>query len=88
LLSAVAVGDDARVAELLAQGADTHGADLRGRTPLMLAVMQRRLDMVRLLLAHGAAPNVPDRAGETPLQWARRHDAADMVAALEAAGAR
>jgi ankyrin repeat protein len=54
----------------------------------MLAVMQRRVDVVRLLLAHGAEPSVPDLTGETPLQWARRHDAADIVTVLEAAGAR
>lgn len=54
---------------------------------MLLAVMQRRADLVRLLLAHGADPNARDQAGETPLERARHDGRADIVAMLQAAGA-
>jgi hypothetical protein len=70
LYRAIAAGDSARVAQLLAGGADPNDASLgnprwtRGEwagptpdtwhTPLIFAVDARRADLVRLLLAHGA----------------------------------
>jgi hypothetical protein len=73
---------------LLDQGAAIDARDELGRTPLMLAVMQDRPAVVRLLLARGADPNAADNAGHTPLQKAKQEKLRDVAALLERAGAR
>jgi hypothetical protein len=85
--SAVAQGDVAQAASLLDQGAVIDARDEAGRTPLMLAVTQDRLEIVRLLLARGADPNAADNAGHTPLQQATKRNLQDVAALLEQAGA-
>lgn len=87
LESAVAQGDAAQAATLLDQGAVIDARDEAGRTPLMLAVTQDRLEIVRLLLARGADPNASDNAGHTPLQQATKRNLQDVAALLERAGA-
>jgi hypothetical protein len=87
LESAVAQGDVAQAASLLDQGAVIDARDEAGRTPLMLAVTQDRLEIVRLLLARGADPNAADNAGHTPLQQATKRNLRDVAALLEQAGA-
>jgi ankyrin repeat protein len=87
LWSAIAAGDSRRTELLLDQGADTRGLDPLGRTPLSLAVIRQRADLVRLLLAHGADPNARDQSGDTPLERARQEGRADILAMLQAAGA-
>jgi ankyrin repeat protein len=88
LLSAAASGDTAQATALLDQGAARDARDELGRTPLMLAVMQRRVEVVRLLLDHGADPNVADNTGRTPLQQAKQQDLREIAGMLERAGAR
>jgi uncharacterized protein len=61
--------------------------DSDGRTALMLAVMQGRLDTVVDLLMRGADPNAADSAGVTPLQAARAVNRPEIVDALLRAGA-
>ena len=85
--SAVAQGDVAQAASLLDQGAAIDARDQAGRTPLMLAVTQDRLELVRLLLARGADPNAADNAGNTPLQQATKRNLQDVAELLERAGA-
>jgi ankyrin repeat protein len=88
LLSSVQSGDLARVSALLNEGANPEQMDSRGQTPLMLAVIAHRDDLVELLLAHHANPNAADRAGLTPLQRARMEDQRTIIHRLERAGAR
>ena len=88
LLSAAASGDTVQTTALLNQGAALEARDEAGRTPLMLAVMQRKPEVVRLLLDRGADPNVADRAGRTPLQQAKQENLREIAALLERAGAR
>ena len=88
LQSAAASGDTAQTTALLNQGAALDTRDDHGRTPLMLAVMQGRLDVVRLLLNRGADPNIADGAGRTPLQQAKQQNLREIAALLERAGAR
>jgi hypothetical protein len=73
-------------AALLSAASDAR--DEQGRTPLMLAVMQGRQDVVRSLLDHGADPNIADNTGRTPLQQAKQSDLREIAALLEQAGAR
>lgn len=59
-------GDAARVAELLAQGADPNAHNRFGSTALHLAARHGHLSVVELLLAHGAAASRRDNHGNTP----------------------
>ena len=88
LLSAAASGDVAQTASLLDHGAAVDVRDELGRTPLMRAVMQSRLEVVRLLLDRGADPNVADNTGDTPLQQAKQQNSGEIAALLERVGAR
>jgi hypothetical protein len=62
----------AALGQLLAQGADVHAVDAKGRTPLHNACggLQAVVDHVRRLLAAGADPNAKDSEGRTPLHYA------------------
>jgi hypothetical protein len=87
LQSAVAHADLAQAATLLDQGAVIDARDEAGRTPLMLAVTENRLEIVRLLLARGADPNAADNTGQTPLQQATKRNLQEVAALLQQAGA-
>jgi hypothetical protein len=88
LLSAAASGDVAQAGAVLDQGGAVDARDELGRTPLMLAVMQNRPEVVQLLLDRGADPNGADSSGRTPLQQAKLQNLVEITAQLERAGAR
>lgn len=89
LLAAVSAGDLTKATQLLDQRAGVvDERDGTGRTPLMLAVDQGRLEMVRLLLDRGADPNATDQAGFTPLKLAQQQGWSEGAATLVQAGAR
>ena len=52
---------------LLEHGADPNIRDGKGNTPMVLATMAGREDLVRLLVAHKANVNLGNAAGQTPL---------------------
>lgn len=59
--------------KLLARGARVDGSGGRGETPLIIAVLTRRLDMVQLLMRNGANPDLADAtAGYSARDYARR----------------
>jgi Ankyrin repeats (3 copies) len=70
---------------LLEAGADVDAAPpVSGHTPLHVAAMRGRDELVELLLAHGADPERRDAAGRRPLDWARQNghrSAAGLLAA-------
>lgn len=74
---------------LLDSGARVNTADVRGITPLMLAVASesQSIDRVRVLLKAGAEVNAKSAAGETALDWALKFGAAGVISALRTAGA-
>ena len=73
-LSNAVMSDDARMLRLLAQrGVPLNGFDEAGLTPLMVAAIMHRNEIVRELLELGAKPEVTDKNGQT----ARDH-AADI----------
>lgn len=89
LLAAASAGDSAKVTLIL----DQHAAmvderDSTGRTPLMLAVEQGRLETVRLLLERGADPNAANQTGLTPLKLAQQKGMSEIAEALKQAGER
>jgi ankyrin repeat protein len=64
----------------LAAGADVHGTDDRGRTPLMEAAFNAQLDVARLLLERGAKVDARDDVGFGALHYAvlsPMHEGAD-----------
>jgi ankyrin repeat protein len=77
----------AQATSLLDQGAVIDARDEAGRTALMLAVTEDKLEMVRVLLARGADPNAADNTGHTPLQQANKRNLREIAALLEQAGA-
>ncbi|MBL8227126.1 MAG: ankyrin repeat domain-containing protein [Bryobacterales bacterium] len=72
------------VESLVKAGANVNATDIRGMTPLMLAVATDRADprIVRLLLGTGADPKIRSEAGETALDWARKYRNPAILEAL------
>jgi ankyrin repeat protein len=84
LMMATTYGPPELVKILLDAGAKVNVADVRGMTPLMLAITSDRLDpaIVRMLLEHGADPTVKSLAGETALDWAEKFGQNDVIEAI------
>ena len=74
LMTAVARSTPETVRLLLDRGADVKRQDIRGMTPLMLAVASdvANPEVVRLLLDKGSDPGVKSVDGETALDWAKK----------------
>lgn len=71
----------------LSKGADANARDVRGNTPLILAVNAGATELIPILVGARANPNLGNTSGETPLIRAvQRRDLA-MVRALLTAGA-
>ncbi len=84
LLMAVAYGPPELVKLLIDAGADVNAKDVRGMTPLMLAIGCDHNDprVVKLLLASGADPKIKSKGHEDALAWARKVGSADVLAAF------
>ncbi len=76
LLAAATHGSPALIQTLLDAGANVNVQDVRGMTPLMLAVATDRADPVvaRLLLVRGADVSKKDLDGLTAAAWAARYN--------------
>jgi ankyrin repeat protein len=84
LLLAVAYGGPEEVKILLDAGANVNAVDVRGMTPLMLAIGTDQADarVVRLLLAKGADTAIKSKNGETAADWAKKFSSPQILAAL------
>lgn len=70
LLSAAKYGHGSTLRLLLTMGAKVEfAAPNDGFTPLHVAVMDRRIEAIRVLLAASAPLEAPDHNGKTPLAW-------------------
>lgn len=87
LILAVARGGPETVRTLLDAGANVNAQDVRGMTPLMLAVATDHPshDVVRMLLARKPDTRIQSKAGETALDWALKFNDPEIVAAVRAA---
>ena len=74
LIAAATVGSAELVKALLSAGASVNAKDVRGMTPLMLAIATDRQnpEVIRMLLAGGADLEPKSLAGETAADWARK----------------
>jgi ankyrin repeat protein len=83
LLSATYGGPEA-VKTLLDAGAKVNVQDIRGMTPLMLAVGTDRADarVIKLLLAKGADTGIKSKNGETAADWAKKFSNPQILAVL------
>ena len=71
---AAPTGGSAAVKLLLDAGAKVNVQDVRGMTPLVLAIGTDRpdIDVIRLLLAKGADKNLKSKDGESAVDWAKK----------------
>lgn len=84
LMFAVPYGPPDMVKLLLDAGAKVDARDVRGMTPLMLAVASDHADprIVRLLLDRGADSAAKSESGENILDWARKYANPEVLAML------
>lgn len=82
LAAAVAQGDEQRVRELAAQGADPNARGDRGVTLLEWALLRQSPDGMRALLDAGANPSQPGLGGATVLHMAAMADDARYLRIL------
>jgi len=90
LLWAAPRNDPETVKLLLNAHADPNAVDMRGLTPLMLAVTNedQNPETLRLLIGKTANINHRDENGLTALDWARKWGSTPIVHILESAGAQ
>ncbi len=88
LIMAAPFGPPELIKTLLDAGADVNAKDVRGMTPLMLAVATDHQDpaIIRMLLEHGADPNIKSKLGETAVDWARKAAVPFGIELLKAKG--
>ena len=82
---AVANGNVEEVKLLLDAGAPVDPRDVRGMTPLMVAVATDRpnADVVRMLLAKGADTSIRSNLGESAVDWARKFNNPAILSTLK-----
>jgi ankyrin repeat protein len=75
---------------LLGAGAKVNAVDVRGMTPLMLAVASEASnpERVRILLKAGADVNAKSKIGETALDWALKYGNPEIISTLRGSGAK
>ena len=72
---------------LLDHGADINGRNMKGKTPLRLAVETGHNELVQTLLQHGAQVHDKAKDGQTALMVAQARNLSDIVSLLQQAGA-
>lgn len=88
LVTAARVGDVNRVKVELANGTDVNSPDpASGRTALMWAARENKVEVIPVLLEAKAALDAKDRVGKAPLALASENGALEAATLLIAAGA-
>jgi ankyrin repeat protein len=87
---AVANGSAEEVKLLLEAGAPVDPRDVRGMTPLMVAVSTDRpnVDIMRMLLAKGADASIRSNIGESTVDWARKFNNPAILSTLKLEAAK
>jgi|LSQX01.3.fsa_nt_gb ankyrin repeat protein len=87
LFEAIENGTVADVKSALLAGADVNARDTYGISPLILAAIQHKTDMLKLLISSGADMDAKDADGETALSICTRYGQKESVRILLEAGA-
>jgi ankyrin repeat protein len=89
LINAATEGKPELIKLLLDAGADVNARDIRGMTPLMLAIAtdHQHPDVVAMLLAKKPDVSVKDKYGDSALDWAKKFGDRSNMDALKRAGA-
>ena len=82
LMGAVTDGDTEAARALLAAGSDVNGTASGGQSLLILAILFRRTQILKLLLDAGADPKQCDNLGLNALDWAQRKGFAEGLKLL------
>ena len=87
LMYAAPYGTPELIKTLVDAGAKVNAQDIRGMTPLMLAVSSetQNAEVARLLVASGTDLKTKSLLGETALDWARKYGDADVIGLLQKA---
>jgi ankyrin repeat protein len=88
LIMAAPFGPPELIGDLLAGGSDVNARDVRGMTPIMLAVATDHQDpaVIKMLLEHGADPSAKSGIGDSAVDWARRAALPSGIDLLKAVG--
>lgn len=87
LVEAANRGDLARVRALVAAGAKLETRDAQGRTALLAATQDNRIDVAKFLIASGADVNAKDQIQDSPYLLAGARGYLEILRATLAAGA-
>lgn len=81
-------GHNTVIEYLLSAGADLALTAPNGATPVMLAVLGKKPDTVKLLISYGFDVNAKNEKGETALALAKRQQSEELETILRQGGAR
>ena len=89
LIMAAPFGPPELIGDLLSGGSDVNAKDVRGMTPIMLAVATDHQDqaVIKMLLEHGADPAAKSGIGDSAVDWARKAALPAGIDLLKAGGA-
>lgn len=87
LIDSVLANDRDGLVKRLDQGADPNQRDREGRTPLIHATIDGKLELAGLLLAHGADINAQDALGYSALHYAAQNYLPELATLLISRGA-
>ncbi|MBY3186663.1 ankyrin repeat domain-containing protein [Rhizobium laguerreae] len=84
------ITDPEAVNLLMEKGADIEARDNRGRTPLIVQMLNRQNgpDVIAALIENGADPNAKDDSGVTAFDIARQSGDADLIGLMTRSGTR
>jgi ankyrin repeat protein len=83
LMFAAGEGDMDRVAKLLAAGSPVNVQDDQGKTCLVYAAMNNRLEIIELLLLKGANPDITTSTGRSATWFAKKGGFSQVAHVLE-----
>ncbi len=87
IVNAALLCDKRAILELINEGVDINSADSYGNTPLIWAIRQNCISVVKLLLKKGADPNSRSPNGFSAYVWAKIYKKKKIMKLLEEAGA-
>jgi ankyrin repeat protein len=82
LVRAVTIGRQSLIDLCLIEQVDPNGRDAQGRTPLLIATLQRNWKTARRLIEAGALVDLADKKGFTPLMASAMHGNPEMFCFL------